>query len=53
MIEVEFHDVSVHHSFSINNDNGWGMAALNTKGLILAKEKDDDNGSRYNDYRKC
>ncbi len=45
MIEVEFHNTATHHSFSINNDVGWTMAALNDKGLILGTEK-NENGPR-------
>ena len=41
MIEVEFHNVSTYHSFSVNNDAGWTMAALSDKGLILATEKNE------------
>ena len=35
-IEVEFHDSSVHHSLHINNTEGFSMAALSNKVLVLA-----------------
>lgn len=42
MVEVEFHSSSTHHPFSIPNHNGWSMASLSSKALVLATEKDDN-----------
>ena len=42
MVEVEFHDTSVHHPFSIPNHYGWSMAALSSKALVLAAEGNDE-----------
>lgn len=42
MVEVEFHDSSVHHPFSVPNHYGWSMASLSSKGLVLAVESSED-----------
>lgn len=42
MVEVEFHDSSVHHPFSIPNHWGWSMGALSAKALILAVESNGE-----------
>ena len=42
MVEIEFHDTSVHHPLSIPNHYGWTMGALSSKALVLAVEKMDE-----------
>lgn len=41
-IDVEFHDTAVHHPIHLSNVNGYTMAALSNKCLILACEADDE-----------
>ena len=41
MIEVEFHNMLTHHSFSIPNYAGYNMAALSDTALVLGAEKND------------
>ena len=42
MVEVEFHNTSTHHSFSLPNPSGYSMAALSEQALVLATEKQDE-----------
>ena len=42
LIEVEFHDTSVHHSFTVANHDGYTMAVLTEVALVLASEISDD-----------
>ena len=42
MVEVEFHNTSTHHSFSLPNPSGYSMAALSEQALVLAAEKQDE-----------
>lgn len=46
MIDIDFHDASIHHAFRINNILNHSMAALNSEGLVLACEKTADS-TRY------
>ena len=39
MVEVEFHNASTYHSFSVPNNIGWTMASLSEQALLLAVEK--------------
>ena len=43
LIEVEFLDIGVHHSFSIANHDGYTMASLSEAALVLASEPTDDS----------
>ena len=43
IIEVEFLDIAVHHSFTIANHNGYTMACLSEAALVLASEATEDN----------
>ena len=43
LIEVEFLDIGVHHSFSIANHDGYTMAALSEAALVLASEATEDS----------
>ncbi|KAI5704078.1 hypothetical protein M8J75_001791 [Diaphorina citri] len=45
-IDVEFHDSTLHHSFRINNIMGHTLAALSTKALVLACEREEDKPSK-------
>ena len=47
MVEIEFHNTSTHHAFSMPNPLGFSMAALNEQALVLACERSDDV-PRYN-----
>ena len=49
-IDVEFHDTAVHHPIHLSNVNGYTMAALSNKCLILACEANDDNVSGIGDH---
>ena len=42
MVEVEFHNTSTHHSFSLPNPSSYSMAALSEQALVLAAEKQDE-----------
>ena len=42
LIEVEFLDIGVHHSFSVANHDNYTMAALSTAALVLASEATED-----------
>ena len=42
LIEVEFHNTSIHHTFSLANHHGYSIAALNEQALVLACEKNED-----------
>jgi len=42
LIEVEFLDIGVHHSFSIANHDGYTMATLSEAALVLASEATED-----------
>ena len=42
LIEVEFLDIGIHHSFSIANHDGYTMAALTEAALVLASEATED-----------
>ena len=42
LIEVEFLDIGVHHSFSVANHDGYTMAALTEAALVLASEATED-----------
>ena len=42
-IDIEFHDISIHHPFRINNILGHTMAALSSQALILACPKSVDS----------
>ena len=46
MVEVEFHNASTYHSFSVPNNIGWTMASLSEQALLLAVEKIESE-SRY------
>lgn len=46
MIDVDFHDASIHHSFRINNLLNHTLAALNSEALVLACEKNEDSTSK-------
>ena len=48
-IDVEFHDTAVHHPIHLSNANGYSMAALSDKCLILACEGDDEGESMDDD----
>ena len=54
MVEVEFHNTSTHHSFSLPNPSGYSMAALSEQALVLATEKQDEQsrlvGLRVDDH---
>ena len=39
MVEIEFHNASTYHSFSVPNNIGWTMASLSEQALLLAIEK--------------
>jgi chromosome transmission fidelity protein 4 len=41
-IDVEFHDVAVHHAFHLANPDGYGLAALTGRLLLLAREGDGE-----------
>ena len=43
MIEVEFHDSSTHHSFSLANHFEYSLAALSSEALVLASERKGDS----------
>ena len=43
LIEVEFLDIGIHHSFSIANHDGYTMASLSEAALVLASEPTDDS----------
>jgi chromosome transmission fidelity protein 4 len=45
-IEVNFHDVTVHHSMHINNFLHHTMAALSTEALVLATPASDEDPSK-------
>ncbi|XP_058806114.1 WD repeat and HMG-box DNA-binding protein 1 [Phymastichus coffea] len=45
-IEVNFHDVTVHHSVHISNYVGHTMAALSAEALVLAAPRIDDKPSK-------
>ena len=45
-IEVNFHDVTVHHSMHINNYLQHTMAALSAEALILAGPASDGASSK-------
>ena len=47
MVEIEFHNTSTHHAFSMPNPLGFSMAALNEQALVLACERSEDV-PRYN-----
>ena len=42
MVEVEFHNTSTHHSFSLPNPAGYSMASLSEQALVLASEKQEE-----------
>ncbi len=42
MVEVEFHNSSTHHSFSLPNHSEYTMATLNEQALVLASERTED-----------
>lgn len=42
LVEVDFHDSSTHHSFSLPNSLGHSMAALNSQALVLACARTED-----------
>ena len=42
MVEIEFHNTSTHHAFSMPNPLGFSMAALNEQALVLACERSED-----------
>ncbi|CAI8014341.1 WD repeat and HMG-box DNA-binding protein 1 [Geodia barretti] len=46
MIEVEFHNSTVHHSFSIPNHHGNNMASLSESCLALACQRNEGNPSQ-------
>lgn len=46
MIDIDFHDASIHHAFRINNLLNHTMAALNSEALVLASEKFEDCSSK-------
>jgi chromosome transmission fidelity protein 4 len=46
MIDVDFHDASLHHAFRINNLLNHTLAALNSEALVLACEKTEDSTSK-------
>lgn len=46
VIDIDFHDASIHHAFRINNLLNHSMAALNPEALVLACEKSIDS-TRY------
>ena len=54
MVEVEFHNTSTHHSFSLPNPSSYSMAALSEQALVLATEKQDEQsrlvGLRVDDH---
>jgi hypothetical protein len=41
-IDVEFHDVAVHHAFHLANPEGYHLAALTSRLLVLAREGDEE-----------
>ena len=43
VIEVEFLDTAIHHSFTIANHDGYTMACLSEAALVLASEVTEDN----------
>lgn len=45
-IEVNFHDVTVHHSMHIKNFLHHTMAALSVEALVLAAPASDDSASK-------
>ena len=49
MVEVEFHNTSTHHSFSLPNPSGYSMAALSEQALVLATEKQDEQSRQVGD----
>lgn len=46
MIDVDFHDASIHHAFRVNNLLNHTMAALNSEALVLACEKSEECSSK-------
>lgn len=43
VIDVDFHDVSIHHAFRINNLLNHVMAALSSDALVLSCEKTEES----------
>ncbi|XP_065202901.1 WD repeat and HMG-box DNA-binding protein 1 [Planococcus citri] len=46
VIDVDFHDVSIHHAFRINNLLNHILAALSPEALVLACEKTEESMSK-------
>ena len=44
-IDVEFHDIAVHHSININNTSNYSLAGLSSEALVLASDKSEDQVS--------
>jgi len=45
-IDVEFHDVEVHHAFHLANPEGYRLAALTRRLLVLAREGDEETPAK-------
>ena len=45
-LDVEFHDIAVHHALHLSNSEGATMAALSRKGLATATIGDDVVGGK-------
>ena len=45
-IDVEFHDVEVHHAFHLANPEGYRLAALTRRLVVLAREGDGETPAK-------
>jgi chromosome transmission fidelity protein 4 len=45
-IDVEFHDVEVHHAFHLANPEGYCLAALTRRLVVLAREGDGETPAK-------
>jgi chromosome transmission fidelity protein 4 len=45
-IDVEFHDVEVHHAFHLANPEGYRLAALTRRLVVLAREGDEETPAK-------
>ena len=45
-LDVEFHDIAVHHALHLANNDNYSMAALSSTVLALASRSDSDTASK-------
>ena len=45
-LDVEFHDVAVHHAFHLANPEGYQLAAITGRLLLLAREGDEETAAK-------